>query len=206
MWKKVVALGGAALMMAGVTACGSQASSGAPKAEAKAETKAAATETVSSKDSKAVVVYFSGTGNTKRVAEIIARTKGTDIWEIQPEKPYTSEDLNYRDDNSRCVKEHNDRSIKPAIKGDVPNWDSYTTVFLGYPIWWGEAPNIVYHFTETHDFKGKRVIPFCTSVSSGVGESDTLLEKTAKSGEWLGGTQFYSRVDEGEVIDWSKKY
>ncbi len=204
MWKKAAALGGALLMMAGVTACGSSPAASAPKAEAK--TAAASSEAVKPANDKAVVVYFSATGSTKRAAEIIARTKEADIWEIQPVNPYTDADLNYRNDGSRCVREHNDRSIKPAISGDVPNWDSYTTVFLGYPIWWGEAPNIVYHFAETHDFTGKRVIPFCTSVSSGVGESDSLLAQTAKTGQWLGGTQFYSRVGESDLMDWAKRY
>lgn len=203
MWKKVAALGGAALMMASLSACGSSAASSAPKAEAKAETR---TSAAAPANGKAVVVYFSATGNTKRAAQLIANAKGADIWEIQAQEPYTDADLNYRDNSSRCVREHNDRSIKPAIAGDVPGWDSYTTVFLGYPIWWGEAPNIVYHFAETHDFTGKRVIPFCTSVSSGVGESDTLLAQTAKTGDWLGGTQFYSRVGESELVDWAKRY
>ena len=203
MWKKAAVLGGAALVMAGLSACGSSAASSAPKAEVKAETK---TEAVAPANDKAVVVYFSATGSTKRAAEIIARAKGVDIWEIKAQEPYSDADLNYRNDSSRCVREHNDRSIKPAIVGDVPGWDSYTTVFLGYPIWWGEAPNIVYHFVETHDFGGKRVIPFCTSISSGVGESDSLLAETAKTGDWLGGTQFYSRVGESELVDWVKRY
>ena len=91
----------------------------------------------------------------------------------------------------------------PEIDGDVPGWDSYETVFLGYPIWWGEAPNIVYHFVRSHDFSGKQVIPFCTSYSSDLGDSDVLLEETAKSGEWFPGTCFSGRASESDLIDWS---
>lgn len=146
---------------------------------------------------------FSATGNTKRAAEIIARTKGLDVWEIKPKEPYTDSDLNYRNDNSRVSREHQDRSLMPEIDGDVPGWDSYETVFLGYPIWWGEAPNIVYHFVRSHDFSGKQVIPFCTSYSSDLGDSDVLLEETAKSGEWFPGTRFSGGASESDLIDWS---
>lgn len=149
---------------------------------------------------------FSATGNTKRAAEIIARTKGLDVWEIKPKEPYTDSDLNYRNDNSRVSREHQDRSIMPEIDGDVPGWDSYETVFLGYPIWWGEAPNIVYHFVRSHDFSGKQVIPFCTSYSSDLGDSDVLLEETAKSGEWFPGTRFSGGASESDLIDWSRHF
>ncbi|CUP56982.1 flavodoxin [Bacteroides xylanisolvens] len=158
------------------------------------------------KDAKAIVVYFSATGNTKRAAEIIARTKGLDVWEIKPKEPYTDSDLDYTNDNSRVSREHQDRSLMPEIDGDVPGWDSYETVFLGYPIWWGEAPNIVYHFVRSHDFSGKQVIPFCTSHSSGLGDSDVLLEETAKSGEWFPGTRFSGGVSESDLIDWSRHF
>ncbi len=158
------------------------------------------------KDAKAIVVYFSATGNTKRAAGIIARTKGLDVWKIKPKEPYTDSDLDYTNDNSRVSREHQDRSLMPEIDGDVPGWDSYETVFLGYPIWWGEAPNIVYHFVRSHDFSGKQVIPFCTSHSSGLGDSDVLLEETAKSGEWFPGTRFSGGVSEGDLIDWTKHF
>ena len=158
------------------------------------------------KDAKAIVVFFSATGNTKRAAEIIARTKGLDVWEIKPKEPYTDSDLDYRNDNSRVSREHQDRSLMPEIDGDVPGWDSYETVFLGYPIWWGEAPNIVYHFVRSHDFSGKQVIPFCTSYSSDLGDSDVLLEETAKSGEWFPGTRFAGGASESDLIDWSGNF
>lgn len=203
MWKKAIALLCAFLAAGGLTGCGE--TTGAPHREDKAAGASSETPMVK-KDGKAIVVYFSATGNTKRAAEIIARAKGLDVWEIKPKEPYTDSDLDYRNDNSRVSREHQDRSLMPEIDGDVPGWDSYETVFLGYPIWWGEAPNIVYHFVRSHDFSGKQVIPFCTSHSSDLGDSDVLLEETAKSGEWFPGTRFSGGVSEGDLIDWTKHF
>ena len=134
MWKKAIALSCAFLAAGGLTGCGG--TTGVPHREGKAAGASSETHMVK-KDAKAIVVFFSATGNTKRAAEIIARTKGLDVWEIKPKEPYTDSDLNYRNDNSRVSREHQDRSIMPEIDGDVPGWDSYETVFLGYPIWWG---------------------------------------------------------------------
>ena len=203
MWKKAIALLCAFLAAGGLTGCGE--TMGVPHREDKAAGASSETPMVK-KDAKAIVVYFSATGNTKRAAEIIARTKGLDVWEIKPKELYTDSDLDYTNDNSRVSREHQDRSLMPEIDGDVPGWDSYETVFLGYPIWWGEAPNIVYHFVRSHDFSGKQVIPFCTSHSSGLGDSDVLLEETAKSGEWFPGTRFSGGVSEGDLIDWTKHF
>lgn len=157
MWKKAIALSCAFLAAGGLTGCGG--TTGVPHREGKAAGASSETPMVK-KDGKAIVVFFSATGNTKRAAEIIAKTKGADLWEIKPKEPYTDSDLNYRNDNSRVSREHQDRSLMPEIDGDVPGWDSYETVFLGYPIWWGEAPNIVYHFVKTHDFSGKQIYSF----------------------------------------------
>ena len=184
MWKQAIALSCAFLVAGGLTGCWE--TTGVPHREGKAAGASSETHMVK-KDAKA----------------IIARTKGLDVWEIKPKEPYTDSDLNYRNDNSRVSREHQDRSLMPEIDGDVPGWDSYETVFLGYPIWWGEAPNIVYHFVRSHDFSGKQVIPFCTSHSSGLGDSDVLLEETAKSGEWFPGTRFSGRASESDLIDWS---
>lgn len=203
MWKKAIALLCAFLVVGGLTGCGE--TTDAPHREGKAAGASSETHMVK-KDGKAIVVYFSATGNTKRAAEIIARTKGLDVWEIKPKEPYTDSDLDYTNDNSRVSREHQDRSLMPEIDGDVPGWDSYETVFLGYPIWWGEAPNIVYHFVRSHDFSGKQVIPFCTSHSSGLGDSDVLLEETAKSGEWFPGTRFSGGASESDLIDWAKHF
>lgn len=142
-WKHAAVLGMAAAAIMGITACSS--SNGTQQAP-KPASPSASSQAVKNPadDGKTLVVYFSATGNTRRAANVIARESKGDIWEIKPEKPYSEADLDYLDDNSRSVKEHDDPSIRPAISGDVPAWDSYNTVYLGYPIWWGEAPNIMY--------------------------------------------------------------
>lgn len=204
-WKKAAVLGMAAAAIMGISACGS--SNGTQQASAPANSSAASQSVKNpAGDGKTIVVYFSATGNTRKAANVIARESKGDIWEIKPEKPYSKADLDYLDDNSRSVKEHNDPSIRPAISGNVPAWDSYSTVYLGYPIWWGEAPNIMYTFVESHDFSGKRVIPFCTSASSGVGDSAEHLHQAAGKGDWMGGTRFSGGFNEKDVIDWVKKY
>ena len=205
MWKKAMIMGCAVLAAAGLTACGNEGNAKDTAAPAKAAP-AADTNGAKAERGKSVVVYFSATGNTKKSAAVIAKETGSTLFEIEAAQPYSDADLNYRDNNSRCVKEHEDPSIHPAIKTDIQDWDSYQTVFLGYPIWWGEAPNIVYTFVTTHDFSGKKVIPFCTSASSGLGSSDVNLAKAAGTGDWLGGTRFSGGVNEKDLIDWSKKY
>ena len=119
---------------------------------------------------KTLVVYYSATGSTKAVAETIANAAGGDLFEIQPEKPYSDADLDWTDDNSRVSKEHEDESLRDVAltTTKVENWDSYDTVFIGYPIWWGIAAWPVDNFVKNNDFSGKTVIPFCTSASSGI--------------------------------------
>ena len=202
MWKKAMILGCAVLAMAGLTACGQE--DGRKAAPIKTDT--AGSETAKAERGRSVVVYFSATGNTKNAATVIAQETRSDLFEIEAAEPYSAADLDYRDNNSRVFKEHENPSIHPVIKTDIPDWDSYQTVFLGYPIWWGEAPNIVYTFVTTHDFKGKTVIPFCTSASSGVGDSDIHLAEAAGSGDWLGGTRFSGSFDKKDLVDWSKNY
>ena len=155
---------------------------------------------------KALVVYFSATGSTKAVAETIADTTGGDLFEIQPKDPYTDADLNWSDDNSRVTKEHEDESLRDVAltTTKVENWDSYDTVFIGYPIWWGIAAWPVDNFVKENDFSGKTVIPFCTSASSGIGDSGQLLEKMAGSGNWQDGERFSSGASESEIADWVK--
>lgn len=121
--------------------------------------------------SKALVVYFSCTGNTKAVAERISQLTGADLYEIVPEIPYTDEDLNYNDDSCRANKEMNDASARPAIGSDAVDISDYDTVYIGYPIWWGTMPRIINTFLDTYDLSGKTVMPFCTSGSSGISKS-----------------------------------
>lgn len=151
-----------------------------------------------------LVVYYSATGNTEEVANIIAETTGGDLFELEPADPYTDEDLNYSDDNSRVSQEHEDESLRDVelVSTTADNWDSYDTVFIGYPIWWGIAAWPVDTFVENNDFTGKTVIPFCTSASSGMGESGQLLADLAGTGNWKEGERFRSGADEADVQEW----
>ena len=126
-----------------------------------------------SDSSRVLVAYFSATGNTESVANTIADLTGGDLFEITPADPYTSDDLNWTDDNSRVSREHDDESLRDVelVTTEVENWDDYDTVFIGYPIWWGIAAWPVNNFVKDNDFTGKTVIPFATSASSGMGQS-----------------------------------
>ncbi len=151
---------------------------------------------------KILVAYFSCTGTTKKLAESLAGGLEADIYEIVPEVPYTSEDLDYNDDSSRSTAEMNDASSRPAIAGSVENMEQYGTVVIAYPIWWGEAPRIIDTFVESYDFSGKTVVPFCTSGGSGIGSSAKTLESLAGSGTWLEGKRFGGGESEDEMTAW----
>lgn len=161
-------------------------------------------DTNSSSNSKTLVVYYSATGSTKAVAETIANTAGADLFEITPVDPYTSDDLNWTDDNSRVSVEHNDESKRdvPLTKTTTDNWADYDTVFIGYPIWWGIAAWPVNNFVKGNDFSGKTVIPFCTSTSSGLGQSGDLLADMAGTGNWQDGERFSSGASSSKVESW----
>ena len=154
--------------------------------------------------SSVLVVYYSATGNTAQAAQYIADTTGGDLFELEPVEPYTDDDLNWTDDNSRVSQEHADESLRDVelVDDTVDNWDQYDTVFIGYPIWWGIAAWPVDGFVEANDFTGKTVIPFCTSSSSGLGESGELLAELAGTGEWQEGQRFSSGVSQEDVESW----
>ena len=154
---------------------------------------------------KTLVVYFSAQNHTEAVAEKIAQNLNADIFEITPEEEYTSDDLNWNDDNSRVTREHEDESLRDVelVSTTVENWDSYDTVLIGYPIWWGIAAWPVDTFVEANDFTGKTVIPFCTSSSSGLGESGELLAEKANGGEWLEGHRFSSNPSDADIKSWT---
>ena len=151
-----------------------------------------------------LVVYFSATGNTQVAAEYIADLTGGDLFQLEPADPYTDEDLNWTDESSRVVQEHDNPDARDValVADTVDNWDEYDTVFLGYPIWWGIAAWPVDTFVAANDFTGKTVIPFCTSSSSGIGESGQLLADLAGTGDWQEGQRFSSSVDQAEVQNW----
>ena len=151
---------------------------------------------------KVLVAYFSATNTTEGVAQTIAASVGADLYEITPAQPYTSADLNYNDDNSRSTKEMNDPSARPEISGSVADMSQYDIVFLGYPIWWGEAPRIINTFVESYDFSGKTIVPFCTSGGSGIGSSATNLQSSASGATWLSGRRFGGGVSQSEIAEW----
>lgn len=151
-----------------------------------------------------LVVYFSGTGNTKRVSEDIASILSTSVFEIVPETPYSSEDLDYTNPESRVNKEHQDESLRnvPLETTEAPNWESFDTVFIGYPIWWGIAAWPVDTFVKANDFSGKTVYPFATSASSPIGNSASVLEGMSNGGEWKEGHRFSSNASKSAIQDW----
>lgn len=151
---------------------------------------------------KVLVSYFSATNTTKGVAEHIADGLDADIYEIVPQEPYTDADLDYSDDNSRTTVEMNDPDARPAISGSVEDMEQYEIVFIGYPIWWGDAPRIVSTFVESYDFSGKTVIPFCTSGGSGIGSSAANLEQLTSGAEWLSGKRFNGGDSQDTVMEW----
>lgn len=155
--------------------------------------------------SKILVVYYSAQSHTEVVAKKIAENLNADIFEIIPEEPYTSSDLNYNDDNSRVVKEYNDESLRDVklTTTEVENWEEYDTVLIGYPIWWGIAAWPVNAFVKANDFTGKTVIPFCTSASSSLGQSGDLLEEYAGTGNWVTGHRFSSNASDSDIKEWT---
>ena len=160
--------------------------------------------TTAASNGKTLVVYYSATGNTKNVAETIAQVTGGDLFEIEPKEPYTDDDLDWTNDDSRVSREHEDESLRDVelTSTEVPDWDSYDTVYIGYPIWWGIAAWPVDGFVNANDFTGKTVITFCTAASFGIGQSGDLLEEMAGTGNWISGERFRSGATEDDIRAW----
>lgn len=154
---------------------------------------------------RALVVYFSAQGLTEAVAEQIAENLDADIFEIVPADEYTSDDLDWTDDNSRVTREYEDESLRDVqlVSTEVPNWEDYDTIIIGYPIWWGIAAWPVNTFVEANDFSEKTVIPFCTSSSSGLGQSGELLADAAGTGNWLQGQRFRSNPSDDDIKEFT---
>ena len=154
---------------------------------------------------RTLVVYFSAQGHTEAVAEQIAENLDADIFEIVPADEYTSDDLDWTDDNSRVTREYEDESLRDVqlVSTEVPNWEDYDTIIIGYPIWWGIAAWPVNKFVEANDFSGKTVIPFCTSSSSGLGQSGELLREAAGTGNWLEGQRFRSNPSDDDIKEFT---
>lgn len=187
--KKITALIMSLLMITSLAACGSnETNTPAPSEPESSESQSAQDSTMESEASqeesatgKTLVVYFSATGNTESAANYIAQATDGDLFELEPAEPYTDEDLNYNNDDSRVSREHEDESLRDVelVADTVENWDEYDTVFIGYPIWWGIAAWPVDSFVKANDFTGKTVIPFATSASSDLGQSGELLAELA---------------------------
>ncbi len=197
------------LLLLSLTAC--KGNTEAPTTTALPETTAAqqegtteeATEnTTEATQGKVLVVYFSATGTTKGVAEKIAKITNADIYEIKPAQPYTDADLDWNDSSSRSTAEQNNKSARPEIASEKLSLDGYSTIYIGYPIWWGEEPRIMDTFAESYNFDGITMIPFCTSSSSGIGRSGKNLEENAKSGTWLDGQRFSANPQDSEIQMW----
>ena len=213
--KKAIAILLSMTMILGLAACGNSASQTEQPStedtsvESKADTNSAEnstdmenTDNQDVQDHKVLVAYFSATGTTKGVAEHIANGLNADIYEIVPEDPYTDADLNYNDNNSRTTIEMNDPNARPAISGSVENMEQYDIIFVGYPIWWGEAPRIVSTFMESYDFSGKTIVPFCTSGGSGIGSSASNLERLTSGATWLDGRRLNGSDSQDTVMEW----
>lgn len=214
--KKLTSIILLAALALSLAACGSSAPANTPApttapaeateapADTAAETPADTAEAAAPETGKVLVVYYSASGNTARVANDIAEAAGADVFEIVPVEPYTSDDLNWTNQSSRVSVEHDNHDARTVelVSTEVPDWDSYSTVFIGYPIWWGIAAWPVNGFVSANDFTGKTVIPFATSSSSGMGESGALLAQLASTGDWQVGQRFSSGASASDVQDW----
>ena len=212
--KKLIALLLSLMLVFSLAACGNnpQAAETEPatstpvseetqEPETSEETEAADTK---STGGETLVVYYSASGNTENVSNVIAKTLGADLFELEPVEPYSNDDLNWTNDDSRVTREHENEDERDVelVSATVDNWSEYDTVFIGYPIWWGIAAWPVDEFIETNDFTGKTVIPFATSASSGMGQSGELLAEMAGTGDWQEGQRFCSGASEDDIVAW----
>ena len=223
--KKVISLVLASVFVLALTACGAKETKNTPapalaetvtpsETPAPAETptpaetpattvESTAAEAPQTAEGGVLVAYFSATGTTKGVAERLASAVGGDLYEIVPAEPYSDADLNWNDRESRSTREQNDKSVRPGIASETVDLSGYATIYVGFPIWWGEEPRIMDTFVESYDFSGKTVIPFCTSSSSGIGSSGRNLEQLTSGATWLDGARFGGSVSEDELRAWA---
>ena len=166
------------------------------------ETNDSSTEVPESTDSNTLVVYFSRTGNTEKIAEYLIDITNADSYVIEAAVPYTDEDIEYNNDSCRANQEQNDKTVRPEIANPIDSIDSYDTIFLGYPIWWGQEPRIIDTFLESYDFSDKTVIPFCTSGSSGIAASEKNIAELVPIGNQLEGRRFPASATKDDVKEW----
>lgn len=199
--KRLIACIVGAMTAVSLAACGGGAGTAATSTPQAAQTTGAAEHT------STLVAYFSATGSTRHVAEEIAKVTDGALFEIEPADPYTAADLDYNDADSRISREHDDESLRDVKlrTTEVPNWDDYTTIYIGYPIWWGIAAWPVNTFVRGNDFNGKTVIPFCTSASSSIASSGKDLQALTKGGDWKEGERFSSSTSATDVEAWVRQ-
>ena len=211
--KGIIASAVGVLLLLSLTACGnstaSQVESSSPQikgdvSEVSKPVSDAASNSSAADETKTLIVYFSASGSTEKVANVIAEETGGNLFELEPVNPYSSEDLDWTADGSRVNLEHDDESLRSIelVNTSVENWDAYDTVFVGYPIWWGIAAWPVNEFITSNDFSAKTVIPFCTSASSDIGESAALLSEMAGTGSWQPDQRFSSSALDSEITEW----
>ena len=193
--KKAISVLLACAMMSAFTACGGESVSKSGSGQKDTSESEAA-------GGNSLVVYFSATGNTESVAEILAETQGAEIYEIVPEDPYTEEDLDYNNDSSRANTEQNDESSRPVISGTIDNIDDYDVIYVGFPIWWGDMPRIMYTFFDTYDFSGKTIAPFCTSGGSGISGAISSIEELEPEAEIVEGLRTSPSDAEADIAQW----
>ena len=206
--KKLLSILTLCFVLLTLTACGSANTATAPtesqtdSAPTETENGAAESSDDQTSNNRALVVYFSATGNTKALAETIAETTGSELYEIVPEEPYTEEDLNYNTDDCRANREMDDENSRPAISGSVENMDDYDTIYLGYPIWWGDMPRIINTFLESYDMSGKTIMPFCTSGGSGITSSVSNIRAACPDSNVTDGFRGSASSGADEIEEW----
>ena len=210
--KRIFAVLTALVLLCALTACGRTEDKSNPEPSQSAQTENLpeggassapdASEPSAEEGASVLVAYFSATGNTEHIARHIQTILDAELYEIVPEEPYTDEDLNYSNDDCRANREQNDPDARPAIAGTLEHPEDYDVVFLGYPIWWGQAPKIIQTFLECYDFDGVTIVPFCTSGSSGIGSSTEVLRALAPDADWLPGQRFDGSASQEEVAAW----
>lgn len=220
MMKKIFSIFVICMMLICLTACGSAGESSSPSHSTVSASPSASpsempqqpdTSTSSAAPSAAqpseasgreLVVYFSATGNTQQVAQALGEMRGVDICEIVPQQPYTEEDLDYNDDSCRANIEQNDQAARPAISGSIENIDDYDVIYVGFPIWWGSLPKILYTFFDTYDLSGKVIAPFCTSGSSGISGATDEIERLEPSATVVQGMRVDTSHIEDDLTQW----
>lgn len=208
--KRIFALLTALMLLCPLTACGQPEVSSAPDSSESTQEESEPSSSLpdvsqpetDEEENRVLVAYFSATGNTENIALHLRDILDADLYEIVPEEPYTDADLNYSDDSCRANQEQNDPDARPAISGTPEHPEDYDVVFLGYPIWWGQAPKVMSTFLESCEFGDAVIVPFCTSGSSGIGSSAENLQSLAPDANWLTGQRFSGSADQEEVASW----